>query len=50
MARSPSPKDRSHLPPFGYVAFSEVIMKVGASFPFYPFIDDVLQFFNVAPF
>ena len=46
----PSPTDRPHLPLFGYMAFSEVIIKGGVSLPLHPFIETVLQYFNVALF
>ena len=46
----PSLNDRPHLPPTGYMAFSEVILKAGDSFPLHPFVDDILQFFNVVLF
>ena len=45
----PSPTDRPHLPPPGFMAFSEAIMRGGGSLPLHPFIEAVLQYFNVAP-
>ena len=50
MILKPSPTDRPHLSPHGYMAFSEAIIKGGASLPLHPFIEVVLQYLNVAPF
>ena len=46
----PSPTDRPHFPPPSFMAFSEAIMRGGGSLPLHPFIEAVLQYFNVAPF
>ena len=46
----PGHNDRPHIPPHCVVAFSEAIIQGGASFPLYPFIIEVLDYFNVAHF
>ena len=44
------PTDRSHIPPPCMFTFSEAIIRRGASLPLHPFIVEVLDYFNVAPF
>ena len=42
--------ERMHLPPPGYMAISEVILKTGVFLPFHPFIEQVLNFFDIVSF
>ena len=44
------PSDRPHIHPPRMATFSLEIIRGGASLPFYPFIIEVLDCFNVAPF
>ena len=46
----PSPNDRLHIPPPRMAAFSEAIIQGGASHSLHPFIFEVLDYFNIAPF
>ena len=39
-----------HLPPISFMALSEAILKAGVLLPLHPFIDQVLQFFDIVPF
>ena len=50
LARWPKPDERPHLPPVGFMAISEAILKVGVFLPLHPFIDQVLKLFDIAPF
>ena len=50
LARWPKPNERLHLPPVGFMAISEAILKAGVFLPLYQFIDQVLQFFDIVPF
>ena len=50
LARWPKSDERPHLPPRGFMATSKVILKVRVFLPLHPFIDEVLQFFDIAPF
>ena len=42
--------ERPHLPPPGYMAISEVILNTKVFLPFHPFIEQVLEFFDIVPF
>ena len=46
----PKSDERLHLPPLGFMAISEVILKARFFLPLHPFIDQVLQFFDIVPF
>ena len=45
-----NPNERPHLPHVGYMAFSKAILKAEVSLPLHPFINEVLQFFDVVQF
>ena len=42
--------EKLHLPPLGYMAINKAILKTGVFLPFYPFIEQVLEFFDIVPF
>ena len=42
--------ERPHLPPLGYMAISETILKIKVFLPFHPFIEQVLEFFDIVLF
>ena len=42
--------ERPHLPLPGYMAISEVILKTRVFLPLHPFIDQVLEFFDIISF
>ena len=50
LAGWPNPNKRQHLPPVGFMAFSEAILKAGVFLPLHPFIYQVFQFFDMVPF
>ena len=50
LARWPKSDEKLHLPLIGFMAISEAILKVGVFLPLHPFIDQVLQFFDIVPF
>ena len=50
LAHWPKLDEKPHLPYVGFMAISKAISKVGVFLPLYPFIDQVLQFFDIVPF
>ena len=48
--RQPSPTDKPYLLPLSFMAFSEAIVRGGAFLPLHPFVEVILQYFNVALF
>ena len=50
LARWPKPDERLHLPPISFMTISKTILKAGVFLPLHPFIDQVLQFFDIVSF
>ena len=48
--RRAAKNERPHLPPQGYMTFSDAILKIRVFLPLHPFVPQVLDYFDIVPF